>query len=303
MSLSSQRVAKATGTKTGDGESVGLFIPLPKDLAVKFPSLGENDTSPSHVTFLYIGDFKGKAQQDKLVEVLKDCCHRWWPLCEARLGKLEYFDHPDKNRRVPHVSVEFDKDLAGFKHRVKQELTDAGITVGDKFPEYKPHVTLAYLPGMNGEWDGPVPQGSWKFDEMEVWGLPEVHKVKLGPSVHKISSDWLDRRLRRRVAARHLVRKVAGWWAITKGNPGINPPPVDKGGLMNAIPGTDPGTALYNGDGPADIMGAAFEDVNRAYLEAWGRPASPTEMQAVFEFVFGGFQSRPEGYLPKEMRP
>jgi tRNA nucleotidyltransferase/poly(A) polymerase/2'-5' RNA ligase len=189
------KTAKATGSKTGDGESVGMFIPLPKDLAKKFPSLGENDDSPSHVTFLYIGDFKGEKQQEKLVEVLRECCRKWWPKCEARLNGLEYFDHHDKDRRVPHVAVEFDKDLSGFKHRVKQELHDAGIEVGDSFPEYKPHVTLAYMPGMDAEWDGPVPEGSWAFDEMEVWGLPEVHKLKMGPSAAKVASTWIRRRV------------------------------------------------------------------------------------------------------------
>lgn len=293
------KTAKATGTKCGDGESVGLFIPLPKNLAKKFPSLGQEDTSPSHVTFLYIGDFKGSAKQEELVGVLKDVCRRWWPACKAVLGDLQYFDHEDKDRRVPHVCVEFDKDLSSFRHRVKQELTDAGIEVGDRFPEYKPHVTLAYMPGMDSEWKGKVPKGSWSFDKMEVWGLPKVHRLQLGPSIKKISDEWLARR----VAIRHAVRKVAGWWAITPGNPGINPPPVDKGGLVNAIPGTDPETARYNGDGPADIMGAAFEDVNGEYLREWGRPATPEEMEAVFDFVFGGFESEPSHYLPEGVRP
>lgn len=282
-----KKTAKATGTKCGDGESVGLFIPLPKNLAKKFPSLGQEDTSPSHVTFLYIGDFKGSAKQEELVRVLKDVCRRWWPVCKAVLGELQYFDHHDKDRRVPHVSVDFDKDLSSFRHRVKQELTDAGIEVGDRFPEYKPHVTLAYMPGMDAEWKGKVPKGSWSFDKMEVWGLPKVHRLQLGPSIKKISDEWLRRNSHRRVAGRHLVRKIAGWWAITKGNSGINPPPVDKGGLMNAIPGEDPGAARYNGDGPADIMGDALREIDLEYLMAWGRPATKMELEAVFDFCTG----------------
>lgn len=185
------KTAKATGTKTGQGESVGLFIPLPKHLAKKFPSLGEEDSSPSHVTFLYIGDFPNEGDQQKLVDILKESCRRFWPLCEARLGELDYFDHEDKDRRVPHVKVEFDKDLAGFKHRIKQELQEAGVEVEDKFPEYKPHVTLAYMPGMDAEWKGKTPKGAWTFSEMEVWGLPKVHRLKLGPSIHKVSEQWL----------------------------------------------------------------------------------------------------------------
>jgi 2'-5' RNA ligase len=284
------KTAKATGTKCGDGESVGLFIPLPKNLAKKFPSLGQEDTSPSHVTFLYIGDFKGNARQAELVDVLKDVCRRWWPVCKAVLGDVDYFDHHDKDRRVPHVCVDFDKDLSGFRQRVKQELTNAGIEVGDRFPEYKPHVTLAYMPGMDGEWKGKVPKGSWDFDKMEVWGLPKVHRLQLGPSIHKISEEWLHRCFvaevgRLRVAAGTV--KTAGWWAITPDNPGINSPPVDKGGLMNAIPGTDPAdAAMYTGDGPADHTGQYLDQIDIIYRTTWGRPAKPEELAATFQFCF-----------------
>lgn len=183
--------AKVNGTKTGDGDGVGLFIPLPKNLAKKFPSLGEEDDSPSHATFLYIGDFKNKKKQEILVEKMKDICRRYWPNIKATLSSLDYFDHPDKDRRVPHVSVEFDKDMSGFRHKVKQELLEAGIEVRDSFPEYKPHVTLAYMPGMDSEWKGRIPKGSWEFDTIEIWGLPQVHKLKLGPSLKKISERWL----------------------------------------------------------------------------------------------------------------
>lgn len=277
------RIAKATGTKCGNGESVGLFIPLPKSLAKKFPSLGHEDTSPSHVTFLYIGCFKGKKQQEILLEKLSDICRRWWPMCHAVLGPLDYFDQDDQDRRVPHISVEFDKDLSGFKQRVKQELKDADIEVGDKFPEFKPHVTLAYMPGMDAEWKGKVPKGKWKFDELEVWGLPKVHKISLGPSIHKISEAWLRRRFLetvRRLQAKGM--KTAGWWTIDGSKP-----PVDKGKLMNAVPGCDPAdAAMYTGDEPADYTGEYLDQIDIMYRTTWGRPAKPEELEATFNFSF-----------------
>lgn len=195
------KLAKASGVKTGDGHGVGLFIPLPKSLAKKFPSLGEDDDSPSHVTFLYIGECKGEKKQKQLVDILRGICRRFWPKVKASLSELDYFDHHDKDRRVPHVSVEFDKDMSGFKHRVKQELTEVGYDVADSFPEYKPHVTLAYMPGMDSEWTGRVPKGSWDFEEMEVWGMPEVYKLKLGPSIYKISDEWVQSRVAAAVRA------------------------------------------------------------------------------------------------------
>jgi len=111
----------------------------------------------------------------------------------------------------------------------------------------------------------------------------------IGSSIQKVSKEWLQSRM-----------KNAGWWAITPDNPGINPPPVDKGGLMNAIPGTDPAEGRYSGDLPADIMGDTLAAINQAYLDEWGRPACPEEMKAVFDFVYGGYEGAPEYYLPKD---
>jgi len=45
-------------------KSIGLFAPLPSQLAKQFPSLGEHDNSKPHITVLYIGknvkELKGK---------------------------------------------------------------------------------------------------------------------------------------------------------------------------------------------------------------------------------------------------
>lgn len=193
------RLALATGEKTGDGHGVGLFIPLPKRLAESFPSLGEDDDSPSHVTFLYIGNFPGADQQEALVASLRETFRKWWPNCTATLDGLEYFDHHDKDRRVPHVHVEFDRDMDGLRHRVKQELLESGIQVADSWPAYKPHVTLDYMPGMDSQWEGAVPDGTWTFDSIEVWGLPETHVISFGPTAtERVAGKWL-----RAAVARH----------------------------------------------------------------------------------------------------
>ena len=85
--------------------------------------------------------------------------------------------------------------------------------------------------------------------------------------------------------ARAYRKKTAGWWAITPEG-GQVPPPVDKGKLMNAVPGIDGADqALYNGDWPADIMGDALDHVDLAYRKTWGRPPNPEELQSVFKFV------------------
>ena len=54
--------AAIDGKKEGNGDEVGLFFPLPKGLAVQFPSLGEEDKSPPHTTFLYVGSVPKERQ-------------------------------------------------------------------------------------------------------------------------------------------------------------------------------------------------------------------------------------------------
>jgi hypothetical protein len=86
--------------------------------------------------------------------------------------------------------------------------------------------------------------------------------------------------------ARHVC---AGWWAINpnKGSGQMTEPPVDKGGLQNAIPGTDPGGHFYGGDGPADIMDETLREIDLEYRRAWGRPVKYEELKGVFDFCSG----------------
>lgn len=189
-------VAKVTGKKTGNGQSVGLFIPLPPALAKKFPSLGTEDPSPSHVTFLLLGKYEDPKEQKKLVASLQKILGELGKKTKAALADLDYFDHED-GTRVPHVRVKFDQDLAKIRSEVKRRLLKEGLKVEDSYPRYKPHVTLAYLDGKKSTWDKGIPTGSWDFDSIEVWGLPKVHSIKLGPSktsslrTARVCSLWL----------------------------------------------------------------------------------------------------------------
>jgi len=174
-------IAKGSGRKCGDGTSVGLFIPLPLHLARKFPTLIPDDHSPSHVTLLYIGEVTDPDDQKRLVEVLRKICGRWyWKDAKATLGEISSFENGE--RVVPHMQVEFSRDFASFRRLIKQELAQEGFKPEDKFVEYQPHVTLDYL-GPDEEWGGKTPKGSWTFNRIEVWGLPDVvPKIQLGKS-------------------------------------------------------------------------------------------------------------------------
>ena len=84
------------------------------------------------------------------------------------------------------------------------------------------------------------------------------------------------------------------WWKIDcveNGQVSCSLPsnhPGDDKTFRNAIPGRDSVDDLYNGDQPADIMGAALKKIDAVFLEHWKRPAKPDELRACFNFVFNG---------------
>lgn len=86
-----------------------------------------------------------------------------------------------------------------------------------------------------------------------------------------------------------------GWWKVDNVDTGqiacslpSGHPGKDKGSLINAIPGRDTPDDLYNGDQPADIMGAALKRIDEVFTKCWHRPVKHDEIRACFNFVFNG---------------
>ncbi len=90
-----------------------------------------------------------------------------------------------------------------------------------------------------------------------------------------------------------------GWWKIKN----IETGQVDfehkcptSEELVNAVPGEESEDALYNGDGPADLMGSALRLISVQYKQAWTRPPKKDELTAVFNFCLNGmFRSANKG--------
>jgi len=89
-----------------------------------------------------------------------------------------------------------------------------------------------------------------------------------------------------------------GWWRIDNVDKsqiaGTLPSGLSggAGAVLNAVPGRAEPSDLYNGDGPADVMGDALAQINDLYEKAWGRRAQPDELKACFDFVCNGWMRR-----------
>lgn len=176
-----KKLADATsGKPEGDGTGVGIFLPLPPYLAEQFPSLAPEDSSPPHVTLLYIGNVP-KEKEEAFLRVLAYISTDMPNVVKGQLHQLDHFLHAAKDRAIAHMSVSFSHDLARFKYRILSALEDLGIEAQDNFPaNFNPHVTLAYLPGVDTVWKGMIPSGTWEMNSMQIWGLSQLHEISFG---------------------------------------------------------------------------------------------------------------------------
>jgi DNA topoisomerase IB/2'-5' RNA ligase len=167
-----------TASVNGDGSSVGFFIPLSAELASQYEVKPE-DTSPPHVTFLYVGKVAPE-QVSTFLRVARGVLQDAPPVFGV-LNGVDSFVQKDKNQRVLYSRVSFSHDLKPLRDRLWAALTEAGFKVEQAFPAFTPHVTIEYRDGLNDAvLDQAAPLGSWDCKTIEVWGLPKKYTLPLG---------------------------------------------------------------------------------------------------------------------------
>lgn len=179
--LEQHRLAATDGKVTGNGTSVGLFIPIPEPLASLYPAK-EEDKSPAHTTFLFVGEVP-KDREAEFIDALTMVLGNEPGPIQAWTNGVDSFVHPDKNRTVFYTPIRFSRDMGEVRDRVWVALEEAGFEVKHSFPmAFFPHSTLAYVEGTYHEhgYNGEVPDGAWTFDSIQVWGLSKLYDIPLG---------------------------------------------------------------------------------------------------------------------------
>ena len=147
----------------------GIFITLPKDLAKDCPSLGVHDDSLRHITALFIGKISKK--EVELVEaVIKQVLKEQKSFKVKLDDKVSYFPATESsdNCKVAKLKIISD-DLHEFNKKLKEAIKAVGVEIEDKFPSYKPHLTLQYMEEGKEKYDGDLPKGSFVVDQVELW--------------------------------------------------------------------------------------------------------------------------------------
>jgi len=151
--------------RTEKNKDVGVFIPIPADLSKQFPENAQ-DTSPKHITLLYIGNVN-PLFENKLKEVVQTVCQQFRPF-KIKIGKKQRRFFDNNGDKTSHFPI-FSRKLKEFNSVLRQELLRNHIAVDSKHPEYNPHITVEKIK------EGERPKfKKLKFEENQVMTVEHI---------------------------------------------------------------------------------------------------------------------------------
>ena len=144
-------------------ESIGLFVRLPNKIALQFPPRSEEDTSPPHITMLYIGSKTAKETDE--IKSLIETELKQHSVLECEVGGVGYFDTPDGIVAYSKIDCPGLEKIHKALHKV---LTDNNIEVEHIDTKFIPHATIEYRD--DKKYTGKESSGNFKIDCIELWG-------------------------------------------------------------------------------------------------------------------------------------
>ena len=146
-------------------------IQVPRDTADRLSKVevpgNKSEPSKMHVTLLYLGKGTSWDQILKAGKVMRDVADGTKPF-SIQVANVSSFPG-DEDDGVPIIGRVRSKGLKALRSQLKEGFDEKGVEYSDKYPDYKPHVTLSYHD------EQPKPQSiepccSWKTDNMVLWG-------------------------------------------------------------------------------------------------------------------------------------
>lgn len=123
------------------------------------------DPTTFHITALYLGK---KVPVDTVMSAIRAChdfCQTQKPF-EVQTSLVTSFPaNPEDG--IPVIAKVVSPELMKFREGLKQAVIASGVPFDDKYPEYKPHVTLAYSD--NPVTDQKITPVAWTIDHMIMW--------------------------------------------------------------------------------------------------------------------------------------
>jgi 2'-5' RNA ligase len=133
---------------------------------------GTREPSASlHVTLVYIGSGVAIDVIAEAVKATYAVTAKTRPFTVGTTRVTSFPINPDDQGGHPIIARVESDDLHDLRQNLVDALTDAGVDFNNKFPDYKPHVTLAYAPEAVEEFR--IPTIEWGAHEIVMWGGDE----------------------------------------------------------------------------------------------------------------------------------
>lgn len=189
--------------KYQNGSHVCVVAKVPDHIADQFPKDSDPDADDPHITILFIGDIP-KEKVGALINTCQSVFGQCSSIPVSLDSEVSYFDPSDRSegRRVAKLDV-ICPDLHPLHKQLWDELEEAGVEVAHSHPEYHPHTTLDYIEPYS-EYEGPVPQGKWDIDVIEIWGFEGHIPIQFINTEH-IANQVVDREITKNVIARLIT--------------------------------------------------------------------------------------------------
>jgi 2'-5' RNA ligase len=147
-----------------------LMIQIPSETARvlhEIPVPGAKELHDSHITVAYLGKDVPIERISQMLPVLYDVTSKTPPFSVTTKHVSSF---PPGDDGVPVIAKIESVDLHNFRDELCAALDDAGLKYDKKFPEYKPHTTLAYDSDPKTTVDFDIPEVTWGAAELVLWG-------------------------------------------------------------------------------------------------------------------------------------
>ena len=191
-----KRTAWLKPGKVAGANAVGV-VRVPRALARVWPKDFEEKHQPPHLTLCFMKGPFDEQQHAALLEAVTRVAGETAPIPVELERGVDWFtsDDPKETARgtpeIAHKTVH--PKTAERMTKLHWDLVGALEAAGFKpatRATFKTHGTLAYCP--ERKYTGPVPEGGWNADTIEVWGWEETAVVKLAGERAKIKITSAD---------------------------------------------------------------------------------------------------------------
>jgi 2'-5' RNA ligase len=146
-----------------------LMIAVPEEtsrILQEIPVEGKREQH-SHITVIHLGKDVPIERISEMLPLLYEVTSKTLPFSVSTNWVSSF---PAGDDGTPVICRVFSPELHDFRDALKAKLDAAKMPYSNNYPEYKPHVTLAYDPDPEAHYDGEIPEISWGAHELLLWG-------------------------------------------------------------------------------------------------------------------------------------